>query len=495
MKKNLYFIILFVLTALISLGQQVPREEVILEIGTGTWCQYCPGAAKGADDLIANGHDVGVIEYHSGDPYQNAASSGRLSYYSIGSFPTAKFDGVLTKAGGSATQSMYSQYLPLYNQRIVIPSSFTIDIFGTHIGQTYDIPLVVKTVADFTGTNLVVQLALTESHIPENWFGMTEVNFVCRKMAPTHTGTAINLEVGQDTVIELSFTISAMYVTENCELVAFVQNNTSKEIAQGAKVMLEDLNPYVPPLLADFSVSDTMPCINAFVNFIDESQGHISFYNWEFYGGIPETSSERYPLVYYPEPGDYDVTLTVSNGLENVTTTKDNYMHVKVGPDVTFDAVEGQCVYFPPFELTQGLPEGGSYEGPGVDELGFFSPEIAGIGEHTLKYYYTSEEGCTDTAFQTVVVDACTNISENVSLTGHIYPNPNNGLFFIQFSNSGNIYLKIFNTSGQLVFENNYYAPTGTSVEIDAGTLPQGLYYLNATDENHETVIKRLLIQ
>ena len=35
------------------------RNMVILEIGTGTWCQYCPGASMGAHDLLANGKTVG----------------------------------------------------------------------------------------------------------------------------------------------------------------------------------------------------------------------------------------------------------------------------------------------------------------------------------------------------------------------------------------------------------------------------------------------------
>jgi hypothetical protein len=51
------------------------KQQVMLEIGTGTGCQYCPGAAMGAEDLITNGDSVTVVEYHaynSSDPYYNA---------------------------------------------------------------------------------------------------------------------------------------------------------------------------------------------------------------------------------------------------------------------------------------------------------------------------------------------------------------------------------------------------------------------------------------
>ena len=52
----------------------------------GTWCPYCPGAAMGADDLIANGYNVAVVEYHNGDSYTNTASDARNNYYRITSY-------------------------------------------------------------------------------------------------------------------------------------------------------------------------------------------------------------------------------------------------------------------------------------------------------------------------------------------------------------------------------------------------------------------------
>jgi len=78
------------------------REMVILEIGTGTWCTYCPGAALGADELVTNGHSVAVIENHGPagqDPYANTYSVARNSYYAIPGYPTAMFDGVESFVG------------------------------------------------------------------------------------------------------------------------------------------------------------------------------------------------------------------------------------------------------------------------------------------------------------------------------------------------------------------------------------------------------------
>ncbi|MBN3035735.1 MAG: hypothetical protein JW861_09120 [Bacteroidales bacterium] len=143
MKRNLLFIAGIMMIQVV-MAQQVERDKVLLEIATGTWCPYCPGAAMGADDMVANGHDVAVIEYHYDDPYANAYASARISYYGVTGYPTAKFDGVLTKVGGSQTQSMYTQYLALYNIRKAIPSPFTLNIFGDHAGLDYSVMVVAE---------------------------------------------------------------------------------------------------------------------------------------------------------------------------------------------------------------------------------------------------------------------------------------------------------------------------------------------------------------
>ena len=74
---------------------------VVLEIGTGTWCPYCPGSQMGADDLVTNGCSVAVVEYHNGDSFTNSYSNARNTYYGISGFPTAVFDGVQYVVGGS----------------------------------------------------------------------------------------------------------------------------------------------------------------------------------------------------------------------------------------------------------------------------------------------------------------------------------------------------------------------------------------------------------
>jgi len=239
------------------------RDMVILEIATGTWCQFCPGASMGAHDLLVNGKDVGVIKYHNGDSFTNNYSNARNSYYGITGFPTAVFDGVNTYVGGSGTSSMYSVYLPIYESRKAKNSAFNIEIFGQNNQLDYSLTIRVTKVAAIppSYSNLVLHVALTESNIPFNWFNQTMVNNAERLMLPDQLGTALDFSSSNTVDINLTFARNAAWIAENCELVSFIQNLNGKEILQGTKVALTELTP-VPVELTSFTAKASVGKVN-----------------------------------------------------------------------------------------------------------------------------------------------------------------------------------------------------------------------------------------
>jgi PKD repeat protein len=329
--KRIFIIFLFLTLTAGLFAQPVARERVIVEIGTGTWCQFCPGAAMGADDLVANGHDVAIIEYHNGDSYANTASNARNSYYSVSGYPTAHFDGVLEVVGGSATQSMYSSYLPHYNTRIAIPCDYVATIYGQNTGgNNYDVTVVIDLVNGAPPSNTVAHLALTESHIQQAWQNQTELNFVCRAMYPDHNGTPVDFSGGSQMIINYQFTIDGGWDTQHIELVAFMQNNSGREILQGTMVPIDQLTPL--QATAGFSVSNQQPCEATPVDFYDNSLGIITSWDWVFEGGTPATSTLENPVVTYDTPGTYDVQLTVSDGTVTDVLLMPDYMDIQTTP-------------------------------------------------------------------------------------------------------------------------------------------------------------------
>jgi hypothetical protein len=223
------------------------KQNVLLEVGTGTWCTYCPGAAMGADELVENGHHVAVVENHNGDPYAYAASNARNTYYGITGYPTAIFDGIKKLVGGDHNVSLYSSYLPIYETRYAIKTAFGVTIGdGAKVGNVYNLSVTVDKYGEtpFANSNLVLHLALTQSHIMVNWQGQTHLEFVSRAMAPSASGTPISLLNETQVTVPLSFTFVPAWggnLLTDYELVAWVQDLATKEVVDAQKVNLQSI--------------------------------------------------------------------------------------------------------------------------------------------------------------------------------------------------------------------------------------------------------------
>jgi len=220
------------------------RKCVLLEIATGTWCTYCPGASMGADDLVNNGKEVAVLEYHDNDDYSNTDANFRNNnYYHVTGLPTAWFDGTGIVSGGNARQTMYPVYLPVYNHRISKRSLFTLEMAVQHASANdLQVTLTTRKIYPYAGSNLKLHLVLAESHIPETWQTiMTEVNWVCRKMYPDHNGTAADFSGDSIVTTDYNISMDTSWKFNNCELVAFLQDDATKEVLQAEKVNLNAL--------------------------------------------------------------------------------------------------------------------------------------------------------------------------------------------------------------------------------------------------------------
>jgi PKD repeat protein len=102
--------------------------------------------------------------------------------------------------------------------------------------------------------------------------------------------------------------------------------------AQGGQFGSEETKPFeksdANAVTADFMADVTSIIEGESVNFSDLSSGTITAWDWVFEGGTPATSIEQNPTVTYLLEGTYDVTLTVSNGVNSNTTVKSDYILV-----------------------------------------------------------------------------------------------------------------------------------------------------------------------
>jgi hypothetical protein len=151
--------------------------------------------------------------------------------------PTVKLDGNYSLVGGMQTGNKYGDYRLYFDQRKTVPSPLEIDLACTYDSVTrlghLEIKLKSTSGGEVSGR---LQVALCESHIYYVWKNLDSLHHVERSMLPDASGEAVTVPANDSIVVIRDFRVDTAWVARNCDLVVFVQNNSNKEILQGASV-------------------------------------------------------------------------------------------------------------------------------------------------------------------------------------------------------------------------------------------------------------------
>ncbi len=214
------------------------QRVVVMEDFTATWCTYCPGAARGAEELKFRAFDsVVVIAYHpsTSDPFYTATAASRMSYYGVSGYPTMRIDGTQSVVGGMHYGTMYPTYRQIFDYRKTVTSSLEIDLDVVYDSVTRNGTLTIlirnTSTAPVSGQ---LHTVITESHIYYPWQGMDSLHDVERTMLPSAAGEAVTIPANDTIIRTRNFTIASGWVAKNCEIIVFVQDNATKIMYQGA---------------------------------------------------------------------------------------------------------------------------------------------------------------------------------------------------------------------------------------------------------------------
>jgi hypothetical protein len=155
----------------------------------------------------------------------------------VGGTPTVKLDGDFGVVGGMTNGTMYPAYRAYFDQHKTVASPLEIELECTYDSTTRQGRLEIK-VKNTTSSAVSgqLQVALCESHLYYVWYGLDSVHHVERNMLPSASGEAITVPANDSITKSRDFTVDPVWVARNCELVVFVQNNSSKAMYQGARV-------------------------------------------------------------------------------------------------------------------------------------------------------------------------------------------------------------------------------------------------------------------
>ncbi|MEO1260950.1 MAG: choice-of-anchor B family protein [Bacteroidota bacterium] len=115
----------------------------------------------------------------------------------------------------------------------------------------------------------------------------------------------------------------------------------------GSSSVTQTVNIAAVPPVAIFSADEFDSCDSATVQFFDESLHQPTSWLWQFEGGIPATSTEQNPVVFFPVPSFYNVSLIVTNSAGEDEEFWFDFITVDPSPIADFEiSVNGPTVEF-----------------------------------------------------------------------------------------------------------------------------------------------------
>jgi len=244
-----------------------------------------------------------------------------------------------------------------------------------------------------------------------------------------------------------------------------------------------------PLLTAGFTASQTTICSGTNVQFTDQSVGNPTSWNWTFEGGNPPTSTLQNPIVNYPVPGVYDVTLTIFQGSNSNTYTSADMIHVDgtllIAPQQPAGAAE-LCSDTPSQFTTTVLSGATSYAWS-------VSPSNAGVitGTGLTGTFTGSSTYAGQYAITVKGVNACGQSPASQPLSATLFHKP---LEYSIYAGGGyciggpGVEIKLEDSETGVDYQlYNYFVPVGTPLpgtggELSFGLQPEGVYSITGVN-------------
>ncbi len=193
-------------------------------------------------------------------------------------------------------------------------------------------------------------------------------------------------------------------------------------------------------------------------------------------GAFSLVGNEVYYIVANTCDADTATVVINAQTVTNTGTAVSNYTECNAGDVYLFNG------------LTGTIDAGGTWSDDTQTNLLVGSKFIAaGLPVGAYQFTYTVNGGVCPPASTQVTVNLvdCTNIAEEGEANYVIYPNPNNGTFFIaNGDNAGSIAMEVVDVQGKIVYSKSFNLAAGAQQEISLGNVETGVYLVRIVTNN-----------
>lgn len=155
-------------TKLLNTVSALATKSVLIEEGTGTWCQWCPRGKVAMEYMTTTYPNFIGIMVHNGDPMALAAYDNAANF---GGYPSANVDRVLLDQGVS--QAAFEAF---YNDRkdLIVPASLSATVSGS--GSNVSIDASATFYTEFSSANYRLGVILYENDVTGTSAGYNQSN-------------------------------------------------------------------------------------------------------------------------------------------------------------------------------------------------------------------------------------------------------------------------------------------------------------------------------
>ena len=253
------FSALFLLSAVVLLAlsrldavAQSPRMTLIEE-GTNASCPPCASQNPTFEKYLEKAHissRVIPLIYHASWPGRDVMYSanttmhtGRIvTYYAISGVPTITVNGKFPTRVSGGWDGAPADTVAINNVLAKVPAMSPITITVNEVANGANVDVAVQVTSTDALQSKTLQIAVVEGHhyyASAGTNGEKDFYYIARLMLPGHTGQPISLGQGETKTFNHSFTIDTSWNANEMYVVAFVQDDGTKEVLQAGSDKIE----------------------------------------------------------------------------------------------------------------------------------------------------------------------------------------------------------------------------------------------------------------